>query len=113
MDMLIEATNLIDKTVITDKGMELGVVSNVIIDIEKFTIHELLVDNTNEEIVENAIPVGVPFRWVQSISNHIVLRHFPGKVRVKPTEREPSGIRKMRVVKKKWGDDGVNRTEWR
>ena len=113
--MLIEATELIDKTVITDKGMELGTVSNIIIDLNKSQVHELLVDNTNEEIVENAIPVGVPFRWIQSISNHIILRYFPGKIRVKAAEMEAMDgqKRKLRVVKKNFGEHGTNRLEWR
>jgi len=115
--MLIEATELIDKTVITDKGMELGTVSNIIIDLNKYTVHELLVENTNEEIVENAVPVGVPFRWIQSIpkQGHIILRYFPGKISLKAIEKEQMDgqKRKMRVIKKKWGEHGTERLEWR
>jgi sporulation protein YlmC with PRC-barrel domain len=113
MDMLIEATDLLDKTVITDKGKELGIVSNLIIDVKTHTLYELLVDDTNEEIVENAVPVGVPFRWIHSISDHIVLKYFPGKIRLRAIPKEPTGKRKLRVVKKKWGDHGVSRLEWR
>lgn len=112
--MLIEATDLLDKTVITDKGKDLGIVTNLIVDINKNIVYELLVEDTNEEIVEDAVPVGVPFRWVHSISEqYIILKYFPGKIRLKAVPKEPSGKRKMRVVKKKWGDAGVSRLEWK
>jgi len=111
--MLIEVTDLLDKTVITDKGKELGIVDNVIIDLKSHTLYELLVAETNEEIVENGVPVGVPFRWIHSISDHIVLKYFPGKIRLRAIPKEPTGKRKLRVVKKKWGDHGTTRLEWK
>ena len=116
--MLTEITNLQNLEVITDKGLSLGYVEDVIVDIESGEIYELLISETNEELVEEGASVGVPFRWVQSISRVVLLKHFPGRIKRKeqfeiPTVASDGKRRKLRVVKKDHGDGGVSRLGWR
>ena len=116
--MLTEITNLQRLEVITDKGLSLGYVEDVIVDLETGEVYELLVSETNEELVEDGVPVGVPYRWVQSISRVILLKHFPGRIKRKeqfevPAMPSDGKKRKLRVVKKDYGDGGVGRLGWR
>lgn len=116
--MLTEITTLEGLEVITDRGLSLGYVEDVIVDLENFEVYELLVSETNEELVEDGASVGVPFRWIQSISRVVLLKHFPGKIKRKeqfeiPTVAQDGKRRKLRVVKKEHGDGGVGRLGWR
>lgn len=112
--MLIEITDLIGKDVFTHKGTLLGKVDNVLVDLTNSKVHELVLAETNPNIIEESRNIGIPFRWVQSIADIIVLRYFPGKVKLKKREFMMGRVkRKLRVVKSKWGEGGISRTEWR
>ena len=116
--MLTEVSNLQGLEVITDKGVSLGVIEDTVIDLEGGEIYEVLVTETNEELVEGGVNVGVPFRWIQSISRVVLLKHFPGRIKRKDQIEIPSMAadgkrRKLRVVRKRWGDGGMSRTGWR
>lgn len=116
--MLTEITTLEGLEVITDRGLSLGYVEDVIVDLENNEVYELLISETNEELVEDGASVGVPYRWIQSISRVVLLKHFPGKIKRKeqfeiPTVAQDGKRRKLRVVKKEHGDGGVGRLGWR
>ena len=118
--MLTEIHNFQGMQVITDKGVNLGTVEDVIVDLDTNDIYELLITETNPDIVEEGVNVGVPFRWVQSISGDriILLKYFPGRITRKNEITMPGVIedgrrRKLRVVKKGYGDGGIGRTGWR
>jgi sporulation protein YlmC with PRC-barrel domain len=116
--MLTEVTHLQNIEVLTEKGLSLGLVEDVIIDLETGEIYELLVSDTNPDLVPDGASVGVPYRWVQSISRVILLKYFPGRIKRKEQFDIPSlpsdGIRrKLRVVKKDHGDGGISRLGWR
>lgn len=116
--MLTEINNLQGLEVITDKGLNLGYVEDVIVDLDDGEIYELLVSETNPDLVPDGSSVGVPYRWVQSISRVILLKHFPGKIKRKEQFDIPSlpadgKKRKLRVVKKDFGEGGVSRLGWR
>jgi sporulation protein YlmC with PRC-barrel domain len=116
--MLTEITNLQNLEVITDKGLSLGYVEDIIVDLESGEVYELLISETNEELVADGASVGVPFRWIQSISRVILLKHFPGRIKRKEQFEVPAVAadgkrRKLRVVKKDFGDGGVSRLGWR
>ena len=116
--MLTEITNLEGLEVITDKGLSLGYVEDVIVDLDNMEVYELLVSETNEDLVEDGASVGVPYRWIQSISRVVLLKHFPGKIKRKQEMEIPAVAtdgrkRKLRVVKKEHGDGGVARLGWR
>ena len=116
--MLEEITQMNGLPVYTPKGLYLGTVHDTILDTDSFNIYELYLGQTNEDLVEESRDLAVPFRWVQSITDIIVLRYFPGKIKLKerPSFEEtfmPERKRKLRVRRDEFGDHGVSRRAWR
>ncbi len=116
--MLTEVTNLQGLEVITDKGISLGIIEDAVVDLDNGEVYELIITETNEDLVEDGASVGVPYRWIQSVSRVVLLKYFPGRIKRKDQLEIPSisadgKRRKLRVVKKRWGDGGVGRTGWR
>ena len=114
-----EITQLNGLPVYTPKGIYLGTVYDTILDTEAHNVYELYLGQTNEELVEESRDLAVPYRWVQSITDIIVLRYFPGKIKLKekPVYAEqpsrPARKRKLRVKREDYGDHGVSRKPWR
>ncbi len=104
--MLVEITDFLDKEVFTNRAKRLGTVTEVIIDNESNKVHELLLEDTNEELVENSVALGVPFRWIQCNGEIIILRYFPGKIRMKEVQRRSDKKPKQRVVKTHFTEEG-------
>ena len=97
----------------THKGIYLGRVVEVVLDINKNSIYEFILEETNPNIIEESRSIGIPFRWIQSISEVIVLKYFPGKIHIKPKLlRYRNKRRKLRVVKHRWGSHGIGRAPW-
>ena len=111
--MLVEVTSLYELEVYTPKGLYLGRVYEVIIDVNKNAIYELILGETNPAIVDDSRSIGIPYRWIQKVSEIVVLRYFPGKIHVKP---KPARLRhkrrKLRVVKRTKTEHGVSRLPW-
>ncbi len=80
--MMTESTELIGLEVYTDKGYLLGTVEDVLIDIEEQKIYGLYVERTNPLLVEDGVPVSVPYRWVKAVGDVILLKKFPSYVNV-------------------------------
>lgn len=111
--MLIEITPLYDMEVYTQKGLYLGRIGEVLLDMNKKSIYEFILVETNPNIIEESRSVGVPFRWVQSISEIVVLKYFPGKIHIKQKlRRHRKKRRKLRVIKHRWGSHGTSRIPW-
>jgi sporulation protein YlmC with PRC-barrel domain len=114
--MLVETTELIGLEVFTHKGIYLGRVYDVQIDIANNRIYDLILSETNPTLIEESTDLGVPYRWVQSVKEVVVLRYFPGKVKLKPPElrrRKHRGRRKLRVIKEYFGEHGTSRLPWK
>ncbi|HEX9709943.1 MAG TPA: PRC-barrel domain-containing protein [Candidatus Thermoplasmatota archaeon] len=88
--MLEEVSELIGVQVYTNKGIFLGNVNNLIIDIDGSSVDGLFVTDTNPLLVEDSRNIAIPFRWVQSVGDIILLRFFPKRVTVK---RAPTAAR--------------------
>jgi sporulation protein YlmC with PRC-barrel domain len=86
--MLEEISELIGLQVYTSKGIYLGNVNNLIIDVNASKVEGLFIGDTNPLLVEDSKNVSVPFRWIQSIGDIVILRYFPGRVAIKV---EPEG----------------------
>jgi sporulation protein YlmC with PRC-barrel domain len=112
--MLVEVTSLYDLEVYTPKGLLLGRVYEILVDTRKSEIYELILGDTNPNIVDNSRSIGVPFRWVSKVSEIVVLRYFPGKIHVKTKLSRYRKIRrKLRVLRKKRAPThGVTRQPW-
>ena len=81
--MLEEISELIGLQVYTTDGIFLGNVNNVVLDLETQKVYGLFIGDTNPLLVEDSMPVNVPYRWVQAIGDIILLRYFPRRVSVK------------------------------
>ena len=111
--MLVEITSLYNLEVYTQKGLYLGRVYEVMVDVNRNSIYELILGETNPTIVDDSRTIGIPFRWVQTISEIVVLRYFPGKVHVKiKPSRFRKKRRKLRVIKRSRGSHGISRLPW-
>ncbi len=80
--MMKESTELIGLEIYTDKGYLLGTVEDVLIDIDEQKIYGLYVERTNPLLVEDGVPVSVPYRWVKAVGDVILLKKFPPYVNV-------------------------------
>ena len=58
-------------------GQKLGVVYDIVIDTDGIRCTHLFVRETDHELVEGGINVAIPWRWVRSIGDVVVLRWFP------------------------------------
>lgn len=111
--MQIEVTSLYNLEVYTQKGLYLGRIYEIMVDVKKCAIYELILEETNPNVVEDSRSIGVPFRWVKSISEIVVLKYFPGKIHIRPKlQRYRQKRRKLRVIKHRWGDHGTSRLAW-
>jgi sporulation protein YlmC with PRC-barrel domain len=72
--MLEEISELIGLQVYTSKGIYLGNVNNIIIDINTAKVDGMFISETNPLLVEDSKNVSVPFRWIQSIGDIVILR---------------------------------------
>ena len=81
--MIQEVSELIGLQIYTPKGIFLGNVNNVILNIADNEIDGLYVAETNPLLVEDSRAVSVPYRWIQSVGDIIILRYFPNRVTVK------------------------------
>jgi len=86
--MNIESTGLIGLRVFTPTGFALGDVSNIVVNIEKASVDGLFITDTNRVLVEGGKAVYVPYRWVQSVGDVILLKYFPKRVTAKIEEEE-------------------------
>ncbi|MEM0127533.1 MAG: PRC-barrel domain-containing protein [Thermoplasmatales archaeon] len=84
--METEATNLIGVEIFSDKGYRLGNVTDVMVDFDSQVIYGLYVEKTNDGLVEDGVPVLVPYRWVRAVGDVIILKRFPTFVSVSPSE---------------------------
>ncbi|MGC8645852.1 MAG: PRC-barrel domain-containing protein [Thermoplasmata archaeon] len=84
--METEATNLIGLEIFSDKGYRLGNVTDVMVDFDSQVIYGLYVEKTNDGLVEDGVPVLVPYRWVRAVGDVIILKRFPTFVSVSPSE---------------------------
>lgn len=75
-----EVTSFVNLPVYTNGGQYVGVVQNVILDLPNRRVGSLLLTRTSTRFVEGAHDVAVPYRWVASVGDIILLNHFPDKV---------------------------------
>lgn len=80
--MLAEVTELFGMQVYTDKGILLGQVSDVIFDMELQDIYGIYIETPNIQVVEFGSAVSIPYRWIKSIGEIILLRKFPSFLKV-------------------------------
>ncbi len=85
--MLEEASELIGLQVYTSQGIYLGNVANLVVDVDENKVQGLFVGSTNPQLVEGSKAENVPFRWISSIGDIVILKYFPKRVAVKKTSK--------------------------
>ncbi len=75
-----EVTSFLKLPVYTRQGKYVGHIRNVFLDMDEKRVSSLLVTNTNPAIVEGTVDVAVPYRWVNSVGDIVILSYFPDKV---------------------------------
>jgi len=88
--MLEELSEVIGLQVYTNNGVFLGNVNNLILDSQNGVVDGVFVQETNPLLVEGAMAVSIPYRWIQSIGDIVILRYFPKRVSVKKGMTAPS-----------------------
>jgi len=84
-----EVTSFLKLPVYTREGKYVGHVSNVFLNMDEKRINSLLVTNTNPTLVEGTVDVAVPYRWVNSVGDIVILSYFPDRVTTKK-KKEPA-----------------------
>ena len=80
--MLTEVTELREMPVYTDKGVIVGTVTDVILDMETQEIYGLYIEHPNADLVEMGSAISIPFRWIKAIGQIILLRKFPSFLKI-------------------------------
>jgi len=80
---LEEISEIIGLQVYTNQGVFLGNVNNLVVDVEVGAVDGLFVGETNPLLVEGGRAVSVPYRWIQSVGDIVILRYFPKRVSLK------------------------------
>jgi len=81
--MLEEASELIGLQVYTNQGIFLGNISNLVVEVDENKVQGLFITNTNPLLVEGSKSVNVPFRWISSVGDIVILKYFPKRVALK------------------------------
>lgn len=90
-----EVTSFLKLPVYTREGIYVGHVKNVFLDVEEKKVSSLLVTNTNPSLVEGSVDVSVPYRWVNAVSDIVILSNFPEKVSTRKKEEESEKTEKQ------------------
>lgn len=88
--MLEEAGNLIGLDVYAPNGIFIGRVTNLVIDLNSNKVDGLFLDESSPVLVDRGVPLNIPFRWVQSVGDIIILRAFPEYLSISQLEKERS-----------------------
>jgi len=88
--MLEEAGNLIGLEVYAPNGIFVGVVSNLVMDLKSNKVDGIFLDSSSPALVDHGVSINIPFRWVQSVGDVIILRAFPERVTFSRNEAERS-----------------------
>ncbi|MCJ7489354.1 MAG: PRC-barrel domain-containing protein [Thermoplasmata archaeon] len=74
---------MIGLQVYTNQAIYLGSVSNLVVEVDENKVQGLFISNTNPMLVENSKAINVPYRWIGSIGDVVILKYFPKRVALK------------------------------
>ncbi|UCF07364.1 MAG: PRC-barrel domain-containing protein [Thermoplasmata archaeon] len=92
--MMTELLEIIGLEVYTNDALYLGSVDNIVVDTESMRIHGVYVRHTNPLLVEDSRSVLIPYRWIASVGDMVLLKHFPQYVSIGGKEK----VRKLRKL---------------
>jgi len=78
--MQTQITELFGLLIYTDKGMFVGEVEDVIIDVDNKKIESIVVGKVNDQLVDlkNFKGLKIPYRIISAIDDIVLIRHLPG-----------------------------------
>ncbi|MFA5237689.1 MAG: PRC-barrel domain-containing protein [Methanoregula sp.] len=78
--METQITDLFGLAIYTDKGMYIGEVDDVLIDVDSKKIESLVVGKVNDQLFElkNYKGLKLPYRIISAIDDIVLIRHLPG-----------------------------------
>jgi sporulation protein YlmC with PRC-barrel domain len=78
--METQITDLFGLQIYTDKGMFIGEVEDVLIDVDEKKIDSLVVGKVNDQLFELKSFKGlkIPYRIISAIDDIVLVRHLPG-----------------------------------
>lgn len=92
MHMVTELTSYVGRPVYNQKGVYVGNVGNVIIDLPTKRVGGILLTRTNPALVDGSRDVAVPYRWVTACGDVVLLSTFPEHVSVVEEEAEEATV---------------------
>jgi sporulation protein YlmC with PRC-barrel domain len=90
--LLEELSEIIGLQVYTHNAVFLGNVNNLIVDVDNGAVDGIFIGETNPLLVEGSRAVSVPYRWIQSVGDIVVLRYFPKRVSVRGNASPPPAV---------------------
>lgn len=75
--MLETVDNLKGLEVYAPNGIFVGIVDDVILDLPRMRVDGLFVKEANPFLADGSVSLGIPFRWVMSVGDIIILSTFP------------------------------------
>jgi sporulation protein YlmC with PRC-barrel domain len=78
--METQITDLFGLQIYTDKGMFIGEVEDVVIDVDQKKMEALVVGKVNDQLFElkNFKGLKIPYRIISAIDDIVLIRHLPG-----------------------------------
>ena len=78
--METQITDLFGLQIYTDKGMFIGEVEDVVIDVDSKKIEAIVVGKVNDQLFElkNYKGLKIPYRIISAIDDIVLVRHLPG-----------------------------------
>ncbi len=78
--METQITELFGLQIYTEKGMFIGEVDDVVIDVDSKKMESLVVSKVNDQLFElkNFKGLKIPYRIISAIDDIVLIRHLPG-----------------------------------
>lgn len=75
-----QITDLFGLQIYTDKGMFVGEVEDVVIDVDNKKMEGIIVGKVNDQLFElkNFKGLKIPYRIISAIDDIVLIRHLPG-----------------------------------
>ncbi|MGA8511583.1 MAG: PRC-barrel domain-containing protein [Thermoplasmata archaeon] len=76
-------TEYLGRQIYTPDGRLLGEVDNIVVDVDSSKVDGLYIEESSPLLVDEGRPINIPYRWVNAVSDVILLKYFPKRVSLK------------------------------
>lgn len=78
--MLMEISDISGLEIYTPKGIFVGHADKFVIDPSDKRLSGIIVSDASPVLVEEGVSIKIPYRWVQSVGDIIILKVFPDHI---------------------------------